>query len=67
MRTFLSVIIAYVGSRVLFALTDFHYDLWRDPFDVVKLLIDIAVFGGIYVVAYLLFGKLMRPKEKADG
>ena len=67
MRGFLSAVIAVIGTRVIFALIDFHYDLLRDPFDVVKLLVDIAVFVGVFYLANLLLGKLVRSKEKAGG
>ena len=67
MRGFLSAVIAVIGSNVIFALVDFDYNFLRDPFDVVKLLVDIAVFSGVFVSANLLLGKLMRSKEKAGG
>jgi len=41
---------AYVVSRVIFKLVGWDYNLFRDPFDAVKLAIDMVAWVVVYVV-----------------
>ncbi|UCG51820.1 MAG: hypothetical protein JSW58_16885 [Candidatus Latescibacterota bacterium] len=52
MRSLLSVIIAYIGSRLVFGLFEFDYNLLGDPFHIGKLTIDLCVFVVCYLAAY---------------
>ena len=63
MRSVLSAVIAYVGSRLLFVLVSFEYDLFSDPFHVGKFAIDLCVFAGCYLIAYWLLGQLKYFKK----
>lgn len=51
-RHFLAFSVAYALSRTLFAATNFHYDLFRDPFHPGKLAIDFGVWVMIYMVIF---------------
>jgi hypothetical protein len=66
-RSVLSAVIAYVGSRLLFGVFDFHYRLIGDPFDVGKLVIDLGVFVGFYLIGYWLLGYLKLFKNSSGG
>jgi len=46
MRPFLSCVLAYVATKVAFALADFHYSPIGDPFHAGKLAVDFGVFRG---------------------
>ena len=58
MRSILSVVIAYVGSRLAFAAFDFKYSLFLEPFDAGKLVIDLGVFAGFFLAGYWFLGRL---------
>jgi len=45
MRPFLSCVLAYVATKVAFALADFHYSPIGDPFHAGKLAVDFGVFS----------------------
>lgn len=47
----LAFTIAYVVSRVVFATFDFHYALFREPFDLGKLAIDFGVWAALFLLA----------------
>jgi hypothetical protein len=57
MRSFLSALIAYISSRIIFALFDFNHWSLGDAFDLVKLLIDIGVYAGLFFLFYWLLGR----------
>jgi hypothetical protein len=67
MRSFLSCVLAYVASKVAFALTGFQYSPISDPFHAGKLAIDIGVFVALFVGFNWLLGRLssFRPKDGA--
>jgi hypothetical protein len=66
MRSVLSLIIAYVGSRLLFGAFGFHCRLIGDPFDVANLVIDLGVFVGFYLSGYWLLGRVgfLRKQQR---
>ena len=66
MRTFISMIIAYVGTRIIFSLFDFHYDILGEPFDLGKLLIEMGGFAALFIPTYFVLGKIM-PDTKKNG
>jgi hypothetical protein len=66
MRPVLSVIVAYLGSRAIFAAFDFSYAVFREPFDVGKLIIDFGVFVVLFAGCYWLLG-LRRPPRSEDA
>ncbi len=59
MRTpLVAVIVAFVVSRLIFAAFHFHYNLFTDPFDIVKFLIDFGTWAGVFMLTTLLMQKL---------
>lgn len=67
MRRLLAVLVAYLGSRAIFAAFDFHYDVFREPFDVGKLVIDFGVFAILLVVCYRLFESVGASRSQDAG
>jgi hypothetical protein len=63
LRSVLSVLIAYVGSRLVFAAFGFKYNLFFDAFDAGKLGVDLGVFVGFYLIGYWLLGRLKFFKK----
>lgn len=53
---------AYFGSKVIFHLFSFEYFVFTDTFDVIKLLIDISVFGVLFYISSLGVGYVIRAK-----
>lgn len=47
----LAFIIAFILSRALFAAVGFQYRVFRDPFNPVKLAIDLGVWIALYLAA----------------
>jgi hypothetical protein len=57
MRSFLSALIAYICSRILFAIFDFNHWSLGEAFDLVKLLIDIGTYAMLFLLFYWLLGR----------
>ncbi len=53
---------AYFGSKVIFHLLSFEYLVFTDTFDILKLLIDISVFGVLFYISSLGVGYVIRAK-----
>ncbi len=53
---------AYFGSKVIFHLFTFEYLVFTDTFDILKLLIDISVFGVLFYISSLGVGYVIRAK-----
>tara|TARA_R110002012_G_scaffold64821_2_gene170358 strand:- start:321 stop:548 length:228 start_codon:yes stop_codon:yes gene_type:complete len=53
---------AYFGSKVIFHLFSFEYLMFTDTFDILKLLIDISVFGVLFYISSLGVGYVIRAK-----
>ena len=67
MRTVLAVIVAYIGSRAVFAAFDFNYAVFREPFNVGKLIIDLGVFMALFGGCYWLLGLMGTANTKDAG
>ena len=67
MRSVLAALVAYIGSRAIFAAFDFNYDVLSDPLNVGKLIIDIGVFVVLFQGCYWLLGLKGMPKPKDPG
>ncbi len=67
MRSVLAALVAYIGSRAIFAAFDFNYAVLSDPFNVGKLIIDIGVFVVLFEGCYWLLGLKGMPKSKDAG
>ncbi|HHF3077078.1 TPA: hypothetical protein ACPJ1A_004643 [Vibrio diabolicus] len=57
MKYVIVFLFAYLGSRLIFSLFNFSYNIISDPFDLTSLLIDIGVFLMLWVLADLGFNK----------
>ena len=66
MRSVLSAIVAYLGSRAIFAAFGFSYDVFGEPFNVAKLIIDVGVFLALFYGCYWLLG-LKRALNTKDA
>ena len=67
MRSGLAILVAYIGSRAIFAAFDFNYAVFSDPFNVGKLIIDFGVFAVLFGGCYWLLGLKGTPKSKDAG
>ena len=56
---FLSVVIAYVASRIVFAAAGFNYNIFSDPFDLGKLVVDVGVWVVLYALIYSLVSRAL--------
>lgn len=55
MKFLIPFLIAYLGSKLIFSYFNFNYAVFSDPFDLIKLLIDISVFIALFVFGERLF------------
>ena len=63
MRTQLvAVIVALVVSRLVFAYFHFHYSLFTDPFDIVKLTIDFGTWTVTYLIVTAIVHKIQTMR-----
>ena len=67
MRSVLAVLVAYLGSRAIFAAFDFKYAVFSEPFNVGKLIIDFGVFAILLGGCYWLLGLKKTPKSQDTG
>ena len=56
----IAFVVAHLGSEKLFANFGFEYNLFLDPFDIIKLGIDTGVFAVLWVSTYLVLQKLIK-------
>ncbi|WP_144393623.1 hypothetical protein [Pleionea sediminis] len=56
-------IFAYISSRVIFNQFDFYYDIFNEPLNISKLLIDVGVFISLYLVSAIVLDRLFPEKE----
>jgi len=55
-KWFISILFANIGQKYLFNLFDFKYDVFKDSFDIVKLMIDMGVFISLILFALFVMG-----------
>jgi hypothetical protein len=67
LRHLVSFLIAYFGSRGIFAVFDFKYVVFHEPFDIGKLAIDFGVFAILLGVSYWLLGRVKFFKSRDAG
>ena len=58
-RSILSFIVpfsfAFIGSKVVFRYFDFQYLIFSEPFNLVKLVIDLGVFVLFYFIGLFIY------------
>ena len=59
---FSAIVIAYVVSRILFAAAGFSYDIFSEPFDLGRLVVDLGVWGVLYVLSYWALARVLGRK-----
>ena len=59
---FLSLVVAYIASRVIFAAAGFTYNIFSDPFDLGKLVVDFGAWVVLYALSYLVFARVFGRK-----
>jgi hypothetical protein len=59
---FLSFVIAYVASHIIFAAAGFTYNIFSDPFNLGKLVIDFGVWGVLYALSYFVLARVLGPR-----
>jgi len=60
---FLSWVVAYVVSRIIFALFDFSYNVFTEPFNIIKFVIDFGVWAAIYAISYFVLARVLGSKQ----
>lgn len=61
-QLFVAFLIAFFGSKGIFHFMDFNYSLFKDPFDIGKLLIDIGVFFGLFFLGMMVYNLFSARK-----
>jgi hypothetical protein len=67
LKAFLAFLIAYFGSRAVFAAFDFRYAVFHEPFDLGKLAVDFGAFAILFGGSYWLLGRVDAFKSKDAG
>lgn len=62
MKFLVAFLFGFLGSKLLFSFLDFKYAVFSEPFDFIKLLIDIGVFGIFFFAGTVFFNKFYRAK-----
>jgi hypothetical protein len=63
-RVILAAIVAIVGSRVIYAVTDFHDRLVSAPFNLELFLIDLAFWSALFFSALWIFSMIPRTRKR---
>jgi len=58
-----TILITYIIVKVIYKITGFHYDL-ADGILNIRFLIDIALWGFVYLTVYSLLKKLLLKKTE---
>jgi len=53
-------IVAYAGSKLIFHFVGFQYDVFSDPINPYKLLIDFGVFVSIFAITSWAATRILR-------
>jgi len=62
LKFFISFIFAFIGSKLLFKYFDFNYDIFSDPLDPLKFIIDTGVFVVIFISTQILYEKYWEKR-----
>lgn len=66
-RVILAAVIAIVGSRIIYALTDFHFRLTASPFNLGLFLIDLAFWSALFFSALWILSVIPKTRKKEGG
>ena len=53
---FIPLVFASIGQKYLFNLFDFNYNVFKDSFDIAKMIIDLGVYTALFACAYFAIG-----------
>ncbi|OEE99373.1 hypothetical protein A1QK_11890 [Vibrio genomosp. F10 str. 9ZD137] len=67
MKYVIVFLFAYFGSRLIFSLFNFSYNIISDPFDLTSFLIDIGVFVMLWILAELGFKKFAGRRQVTNS
>ena len=51
---------AFIASKLIFVAAGFHYRPLKDPFDIVKLVIDVGTWAVLYTLILWLVNRVSR-------
>ena len=60
MRPFFSALLAYISSRILFAIFDFNHWSIGESFDLGKLVVDLIVYAVLFWLFYYFLGRIRK-------
>lgn len=63
-RVILAAAIAMVGTRIIYALTDFHFSLTASPFNLGLFLIDLAFWSALFFSALWILSVIPKARKK---
>lgn len=66
LKFFISFIFSFIGSKLLFKYFDFHYDIFSEPFEPFKFIIDTGVFVVIFISTQILYEKILGKTKKQE-
>jgi len=66
MKFLIPFLIAYLGSKLIFSFFGFKYDVFSEPFDLIKLSIDLAVFIALFTLAEWVFGHFTKIQQSKN-
>ncbi len=61
-----ALVIASFASRALFAAVGFSYNLFSDPFDPVKLIIDFGTLLALFALSLFVLVRALGSKNARD-
>jgi len=59
----ISIVITYISVKAIYRITGFHYD-FTDGIINIRFLIDIALWGSVFLTVIFLLRKLFSLKER---
>lgn len=57
---FITFVVSYILVHIIFKLFDFKYNIFSDPFNILKFIIDFGSWMIIWMLVYSILGKMQR-------
>lgn len=67
MKYVIPFLFAYIGSRLIFSLFKFNYNIISDPFNLTSFLLDIGVFVMLWILAELGIKKFSERRNVTNS
>jgi len=58
--------LAYLGKKLLYLAIGYDYNIFKDTFDLAKLVIDLGIFALLWFLGIVLYNKFVKKPKPAE-